>query len=149
MSLTKNQLEKLEPLTNHPKYGKLLQVAIGNWEDCDPIKEDYGIWFNEKQNTWTDYTYTTNDMNDCPKCLIGSAIANCKNNFVTEAHYPNGLKMDPQIIKASEEYSLLPEEVCSLVAGFDLGDALFIHKEAYDFGKQVSMILFNDKENEC
>lgn len=127
--LTQDQKLKLEPLTHHEKYGKLLIEAMRSWETIRPERRCFGIDLKES-NTWGLYKFVNKFANKCC-CLIGAALLDKKSNV---NHY---------VASAVDIYSVLPNEIENLIGGFDQ-DSSFSSSEAYDFGRQVSEIIFGE-----
>lgn len=123
--LTQEQIEKLEPLTLHPKYGKLLKSAISSWKKCKPESRHFGVI--KKDNKFC------RDKNWKGCCLIGASLLN--------------KKADEDILGSAVKKYKLDEikEVWDLVYGFDglsKDTALHIkYEEAYDFSKKVKEVL--------
>lgn len=122
MSLTQEQIQKLQPLTQHPKFGKLLQDAIEIWkkENIIPVIKDFGVIPYE-----TDLIYIIRDKG-C--CLLGAALVNkpCHKAFF------NTIK---------EYYNLSISEYDGLWVGFDIEPLFSEDFEAWKFGKQVHEII--------
>src|SRR5690606_30806684 len=104
--LTQDQIDKLQLLTQHSKFGKLLQDAIEVWKrkDVAPVHGSFGIYdINNK------FVFDPDDeCNNC--CLVGAALYN-KNVIVS----------DKEIFtpSASKAFNLSNNEIRSLFAGFD------------------------------
>ena len=127
--LTPEQKSKLEPLTHHEKYGKILIEAMKSWETIRPERRCFGIDLKES-NIWELYKFANEFANECC-CLIGAALLDKKSNV---NHY---------VVSAVDIYSVLPNEIENLIGGFDQ-DSSFSSSEAYDFGLQVSEIIFGE-----
>lgn len=125
--LTDTQLEKLEPLTKHPRYGKLLNNAIETWKNYGIQKFSYGIF------PIADQFQVDSRCKGC--CLIGASIVNKKTDQEIYA-------------KCASLYELNEKEVGAIIGGFDDLGMIAQNidpsaKNAYDFGKNVSEMLFN------
>ncbi len=123
--LTQDQKDKLEPLTRHEKYGKLLQEAIKGWEKVNPAKKRYGIYHKvSKFELDVENPFVTG----C--CLLGAAmlLKNSDTDYVLDS-----------VLKTFPEIS--DDEACELMSGFDADDPLY-RTEAFNFGLEVSKILF-------
>ena len=117
--LTEIQKLKLEPLTHHEKYGKLLINAMKTWETIHPKQREFGV-FRGKDSKWE-----ADSEIGC--CLIGAAITG-KNS------------RHERICTAIKYFSLDRKDMWSLSDGFD--DHSTNDSEAWLFGKTVSDILF-------
>jgi hypothetical protein len=117
--LTKNQKSKLEPLTHHEKYGKLLADAIKTWETVHPKQREFGVFRG------TDSKWETDSEIGC--CLLGAAVAgkDSRNN------------MFMSLIKS---FSLEEKDIWPISDGFDGHSD--DKSEAWLFGKTVSDIVF-------
>lgn len=128
--LTQDQKDKLESLTKHERYGKLLIDALISWETNNPKQKMYGVtrWNNEIKSNWEVRT----DRDGC--CLVGASILGKSesDSFIGEATY---------------NFGLVISEILSLANGFDLVDQTRSDDvNAYNFGKQVAEILFHDSK---
>lgn len=137
--LTQEQIEKLEPLTKHPRYGKILKDAMVNWmlPNVSPrmLRDVWGVL----GVTWINDRYVING-NFCD--LIDGFVANKQNID------PNYRK---DIIPWCEDIAMQYAEVTfveirMLNEGFEqiIGISSLEFPEAYDFGKQVSIAIFGD-----
>lgn len=118
--LTPEQKSKLEPLTHHEKYGKILIEAIKSWEKTIPTRHMFGIKF---ENNWKLEPFA----HKCC-CLIGAALLDKKavvNNFSKSIAYT---------------YQITEYESDQLIAGFDQNT--YSNSEAFRFGKSISKIIF-------
>jgi hypothetical protein len=124
--LTQEQKDQLEPLTHHPKYGKLLQEAIKGWEKVNPKTEKFGIYLDNGE--FKLIVEDTPGMTGC--CLVGSVMMNKKsdNEYITDS-----------VINLFRQIS--ENETSGLMSGFDCDEVLF-KDEAYEFGKEINKILF-------
>src|SRR5574338_1311383 len=121
--LTQEQLQKLESLTKHTKYGFILRGAIRSWKKCRPAKNAYGISLKHyKTNTIT----RSKNYKGC--CLLGAFFLGKKNS---------------KIIKILDNVDiLLPEnEYNGLIRGFDGHENKNYSLDAYEFGKKVNQIV--------
>lgn len=121
--LTPEQKSKLEPLIHHEKYGKILIEAMKSWEKTNPVRRCFGIELKES-NTW--------GLNKFPRkwcCLIGAALLDKQSNV---NHY---------VKSAADIYSVFLNEIENLIGGFDQNSPS-CSSDAYDFGRQVSEIIF-------
>lgn len=119
--LTENQKSKLEPLTHHEKYGKLLFDAIKTWETIHPKQREFGV-FRGKDSKWE-----ADSEIGC--CLIGAAITG---------------KDSTMLIEVSEYFPIEQKDMWRLSDGFD--DHSNNESEAWLFGKTVSDIVFGKEE---
>lgn len=121
--LTQDQIEKLEKLTIHPKYGTILEAAIVGWKRCKPESKHFGI--SAKHDKFCrDRSYK-----GC--CLIGASLLNKK---VKKGMFETII----------EKYFLNIDELWSLIYGFDKsGEGILSvkYEEAYKFGKSVREVL--------
>lgn len=125
--LTQDQKDKLEPLTLHPRFGKLLKEAMKTWESATPKRATWGATrFDDKCNLLDKWELRKNS-NEC--CLVGASIIG-KN--LTEN----------DIIESANNYFKLDGDAWDLVCGFDCSDNLEFSHEAGKFGKKVTDILF-------
>jgi len=116
--LTQNQKDKLEPLTNHPKFGKLLSAAIKTWENINP-----------KQFTFCD------DYRNCKNCcLVGASVLN---------EYMSFENIESAITLAHENFNITEYDVITLSDGFDNNPSY--EAEGYKFGKAVADIVIGVK----
>ena len=88
--LTQDQKNQLNPLTLHPKFGRLLTEAIKTWETMTP-----------KQRTFCDDT-----MNNC--CLVGASVLN---DYILSSNWKSAVTL------ASEKFT--GYEVVTVSDGFD------------------------------
>ncbi len=125
--LTQNQKDKLELLTHHEKFGKLLIDAMKTWETATPKQKTWGITrYDDKYNLLDKWEFRK-DSNEC--CLIGGSMIN---QALT--------KYD--IVESATNYFKLDDTAWDLICGFDSSDDLEFSNEAGKFGKQVADILF-------
>ena len=125
--LTQDQKDKLEPLTLHPKFGKLLQEAMKTWETATPKQKTWGATrFDDKYNL-LDKWELRKDSNEC--CLIGASMIEKSS---TEC----------DIVESVNDCFKLDDTAWDLICGFDSSDNLEFSNEAGKFGKQVADILF-------
>ena len=117
--LTQNQKDKLEPLTNHEKYGKLLIDAIKTWETIHPKQREFGV-FKGKDSKWEADSET-----GC--CLIGAAIAGKDSQ-------------DDRFLVITKSFLFEEKDIWPISDGFD-GHSND-ESEAWLFGKTVSDIVF-------
>lgn len=130
--LTQEQIEKLELLTKHPRFGQILQDAMSNWiqPNINPVHGDFGVIYSNDRFILE---------KDCC-CLIGSFILGKKNLNPLEEEETLRCELAGQYLDISYW------EITAIVDGFDQRMLKFnaSFPEAYDFGKQVSLILFGD-----
>lgn len=125
--LTQDQKDKLEPLTKHEKFGKLLIEAMKTWETATPKQKTWGAKrFDDKCNL-LDKWELRKDSNEC--CLIGAAMIE---KSLTEY----------DIVESANNYFKLDDTAWDLICGFDSSDDLEFSHDAGKFGKQVADILF-------
>lgn len=116
--LTENQLIQLQPLTEHPKYGKILQDAIPVWQNVIPILGSFGI---------SGFPIFESQIG-C--CLLGAAMVGKENFSEKWSEITN------------KYFNLTKEEHHSIQYGFDgLDKSIATNKDAYFFGKEVSNIV--------
>lgn len=124
--LTQNQKDKLEPLTHHEKFGKLLIEAMKTWETATPKRKTWGATrFDDKYNLldkWELRKYS----NEC--CLIGASII--------------GKSTKDGIVESANDCFKLDNTAWDLICGFDSSDDWESSNEAIKFGRQVADILF-------
>lgn len=121
--LTPEQKSKLELLTHHEKYGKILIEAIKSWELSKPMRRLFGIRFAD---TWKLEPFSNNCC-----CLIGAALL----------YKPANVNNYCQSI--TDNFSISVNETENLINGFDQNHS-FCSSEAYNFGRQVSEIIFGE-----
>lgn len=123
--LTENQKSKLEPLTHHPKFGKLLIEAMKTWEISTPKQKTWGTTrFDKHYNLLAKWELS----NQCC-CLVGASMVG---KTLTEN----------DIIASVDKYFELDYTAWDLVGGFDSSDDFEFSTDAGNFGKQVADILF-------
>lgn len=120
--LTQDQKLKLEPLTHHEKYGKLLIDAMKTWENFYPKQREFGV-FRGKESKWEAYE------NGC--CLIGAAIVG------KDSHYD-------RCTAVMKSFLFEEKDIWTLTNGFD--GHCDNESEAWLFGKTVSDIVFGKEE---
>jgi len=134
--LTEEQKIKLEPLTQHPKYGQLLTDAMKTWEFTTPKKQTSGITkfkINLKKESIQigQWKLDTADDNCC--CLVGAFLLGKDST-------------EDMIGSASNAMNISRIEVWKLIDGFDETISLSDTKsETYQFAKSVSQCLFGEK----
>lgn len=121
--LTQNQINNLELLSNHPKYGSILRDALNTWkrEDVNPGYNGFGIDTSDFE------VYVVSSKQTC--CLLGAALIGQKRlqGFVETLEFL---------------YKISYEEFRSLWHGFDkLDDKKSCLKEAYEFGESARNAL--------
>lgn len=122
--LTDQQIEKLKPLCNHPRFGKLLSDAIKVWKEPDVqiSCKGFGVYLNLSEV----YSFD-NDNKQC--CLIGAAILG-KSSHVSMKVFCN------------MEYSMSEQDYDDLWLGFDSRTDLKINDyEVWKFGYNVRQIV--------
>jgi len=127
--LTQDQKSKLEPLTHHEKYGKLLIQAIETWETVKPGIESFGADRFDGETWFANWRLSPYE-NCC--CLVGAAIIgqNASESF-TET--------------AARMCNVTREEIWQVIYGFD-STKTNNESEAWLFGKTVSDIVFGKEE---
>lgn len=125
--LTQDQKDKLEPLTLHSKFGKLLKEAMKTWESATPKRATWGATRFDDNCNLLDKWELRKNSNEC--CLVGASMVG-KN--LTEN----------DIIESANNYFKLDGDAWDLVCGFDCSDNLEFSHEAGKFGKKVTDILF-------
>lgn len=121
--LTQDRKLKLEPLTHHPKYGKLLIDAMKTWETIYPKQREFGV-FRGKDSKW-EADYETG----C--CLIGAAIAEKDSQ-------------DDMFLVVTKSFLFEEKDIWVLSDGFD--NHSNDESEAWLFGKTVSDIVFGKEK---
>lgn len=145
--LTNEQIEKLDPLTKHPKFGILLQEAMNIWEgSVNPNHGDWGIYLDLSDNKF---------RIDGQCCLIGASLVNKKvNHAKIEGSDFDLFDLDhyEQIrMGFNQNYDFSNLEFNSLWKGFDAwsrGNDYYeplYDEDAFQFGLQVRKILFPDE----
>jgi hypothetical protein len=125
--LTPEQKSKLEPLTHHEKYGKLLIEAMKTWETTTPKQKTWGVTrFDDKYNL-LDKWELRKDSNEC--CLIGASMI--EKSFT-----------EYEIVESANDCFKLDDTAWDLICGFDSFDDLEFSNEANKFGRQVADMLF-------
>jgi hypothetical protein len=117
--LTQTQKNKLEPLTKHEKFGKLLIDAMKTWEFIHPKQREFGV-FRGKDSKW-EADFETG----C--CLIGAAITGKDS-------------LNDRFGTVMQSFSIDQKDMWRLSDGFD--DHSNNESEAWLFGKTVSDIVF-------
>lgn len=129
--LTQDQKNQLEPLTLHPRFGKLLTEAIKAWEVSSPKKGAYGVFFNSDEKGYR----FSDEKNHCC-CLIGAALYRLQSP-IEEGCYSSD---------ATSTYDICENEMTGLINGFDTDENQYgegkLYTEAYNFGLSVSNICF-------
>lgn len=123
--LTQEQKDKLEPLTKHERFGKLLIDAIKAWEIAKPEEGSYGV---ERDNLDDAFDFDSSDKH-C--CLLGAALYSKKSN-------------NPGYDWVIREYfQIESNEMTALHRGFDNSNINYLskYKEAFDFGQSVREIV--------
>lgn len=135
--LTEIQLKNLEPLTKHPKYGKLLCDAIEVWktENVYPITRRFGIAKNVFTNT---YCQESNEGSNQYCCLIGAAITGKE----VALKFPLVIAGIREVVLKNFQISY--EEMINLFQGFDCVNNFGLTNESYEFGKAVHLIVFKE-----
>jgi hypothetical protein len=128
--LDKEKLLKLEPLTKHEKFGRLLTEAIRGWEINDPVQCSYGIRSNNKK-------FFSYEESCC--CLISAALIDKKD----AGYIDEDLDIFSNVHQSAMlEFHLTKNEIYDLMSGFD-GDSLGKGSEAYNFAREIATILFD------
>lgn len=123
--LTSEQISKLEPLFEHPKFDRPLKEGVGVWKtEGIPLRGTWGvISCNVKWQL----------ISDKCCCLVAASMVNKPKYYTLEEDF-------------EKYYDLSKEEYLGLMAGFDSyihrPDWEKIHKEAYQFGFEVGKIIF-------
>lgn len=124
--LTDQQIEELEPLTKHPKYGKLLSDTVEVWkrDDVIPANSQYGVWVRRGKFVFSDIS------KKC--CILGAALVN--------KEYDSdwcGLRE-----AISNFFEVYPDEQESISKGFDNFPKISATvEEAWEFGNQIFKII--------
>lgn len=142
--LTKRQIEELQPLTKHSKFGKLLADAIEVWKVADPIQNEFGVIRNTKKDEdgfeiyedCLDFTY---ERKCC--CLIGAAslYKEGPDSYLDDGDYAK--------LICKNTFSLSYIELDGLIRGFDgnlTADSFFYSQEAFTFASEVRKIIFGE-----
>jgi hypothetical protein len=126
--LTQDQLDQLKPLTEHPKFGKLLSDAIEVWkrDDVTPVYNYGGIWpiYSDKDTK----IWKLQDDNKC--CLIGASLTNKK--------YCSNLSYTEDVVI---HFNVYRNEICSLISSFDDNSHSDDDEEAKTFALKVREIV--------
>ncbi len=121
--LTEDHLIQLQPLTQHPKFGKLLQAAIQTWSlpDVTPAWGEYGV-------DYASDVIALMDANEC--CLLGASV-------VGKEWYYGSIFLT---IENSFQISL--DSMEGLFQGFDgYVETSSDDNEAFEFGLKVREII--------
>lgn len=125
--LTPEQINKLQTLTSHPKFGKLLIDAIIIWMYAIPKRETWGVIDHSDSNL-----VELTKENCC--CLIGAASVGKPNQNIRDL--------------ISDYFEISFEDYASLMCGFDGDRDLYggYHHDddAYSFGRNVARIVFSE-----
>lgn len=121
--LTQDQINRLNPLCDHPKYGRIVQHAMNNWRgDANPNSGAFGIGSSES-NIFEPIL----NNNSC--CLIGAALI-------------GQVEIEYSIIRtAMLFFQLSYEEFRSLWHGFDNYHENDCDQEVFAFGLAVRNAL--------
>lgn len=131
--LTQDQIDKLQPLLQHPKFGNLLKESIKNWKITTPSTGIYGIITNESNK------FEINPKLDNCCCLISSSLIGKYDHGSLENDRDYWANVHNS---ASSEYDISISEIEELMSGFD-GDFIGVNAEAYNFGKEVANIVID------
>lgn len=116
--LTNEQLEQLEPLCNHVRYGKILQDAIKIWMTREPVCGSFGV---------SGYPLFESTKG-C--CLLGASLVGKENFSSSWEEITN------------KYFSLSKKEHHSIQYGFDgLSEDYATDIDAFSFGKRVKDIV--------
>ena len=134
--LTQEQLEKLQPLTLHSKFGKFLEDAVEVWKNANPNQHSYGVG-----SSYTSEPIMEFDCDSVPDCcLIGAAVLG-KNIPL----YDENVKMDEWDRTCNKYFGLTREEIHAMIQAFDDGIIMDNHDpEAFEFASQVRKIVFGE-----
>lgn len=132
--LTEEQKIKLEPLTHHPKYGKLLIDAMKTWDFTTPSQNTIGITRWESDRFSDDviplYKWKIDESYNNCCCLVGASLLG------KDSHH--NLKVSILI-----SFDISRSDVKQLIDGFDgVIDFVDSNHEGYKFAKLVSQCLF-------
>jgi hypothetical protein len=122
--LTQDQKEKLEPLTKHKSFGKLLIEAMKTWEIVDP-RSGFGVdrWGSDDNLL----KFWKLDSHNSGCCLLGASIL--------------GKDSTGSFIESVEkEFQINHGTAWELSDGFE--NCASVETEASLFGEQVSEIVF-------
>lgn len=132
--LTEIQKSKLEPLTHHPKYGKLLIDAMKTWDFTTPSQNTIGITRWESDRFTDDvipvYKWKIDEgYNNCC-CLVGAFLLG------KDSHHDVWDSI-------SISFNISRSNVRQLIDGFDgVINSVDSNHEGYQFAKSVSQCLF-------
>ncbi len=130
--LTQEQLEKLQPLTLHPRFGKFLEDAIKGWKTNNPVQGTYGVSSNYCTPPIMELDCS---LNRC--CLIGAATLG------KEIPEYNGMDDWDRTCKA--HFGLKLNEIHAMIQAFDDGVIMDNHDfKAFEFATQVRKIVFGE-----
>lgn len=122
--LNEQQIEQLELLTNHPKFGKLLLAAMETWKsDNNPKITYWGIRISD------DFDSYIENGAGC-SCLLGASLLN-KNHNECEDYFGSVRRI----------YNLDETEPMELMAGFDSKYENVGRTEAFNFAAKIAMIV--------
>lgn len=135
--LTQDQLNQLQPLTQHSRFGNLLIKSIEGWKISNPKDGNYGLELKTNFNTLE--TILVPDQFDNCTCLFGAAMIG---SIVEKPTFDNP---DDPFERTVKKLGFSDNVRHSLVIGFDnlsISDCDFIiDQEAYDFAQQVRKIV--------
>jgi hypothetical protein len=131
--LTQEQKDKLEPLTNYKRFGKLLIDAMHTWEFSKPVCAKLGITrYSKDKELVKFFEFSDSDIQkEC--CLVGASLFGKQSDFITVA--------------LNDYFNIDTLEMIHLESGFDSHDGHDprITTEAFEFGKSVGKIVFEKK----
>lgn len=124
--LTLEQKEKLEPLTHHEKYGKILIDAMKTWETVTPNTGIFGVRIIS--NTFT-------LLNNSTCCLIGASLAG-----------KTAIESDDLSTESFKSLKLNEIVMWDIIRGFDsFRNQINIKSEPFIFGRTVADIVLSEK----
>lgn len=145
--LTQEQLKRLYPLCDHPRFGKILDDAIQIWkkEKVQPKREIFGIEFKNKFFELDEEIKLINDVYYC--CLLGAAMIGKENKLLDNKNIVN--RNVEFYKKCAEYYNLTELEIVHIINGFDNPEDFIKPDEFYNdaekFGNDVYLAIWDEK----
>lgn len=138
--LTQEQLHRLYPLCDHPRFGKILDDAIQIWikEKVQPKREIFGIEFKSKFFELDEEIELINDTYHC--CLLGAAMVGKENKLLDKENVVN--RYMEFFKKCAEYYEVTDLEIVRIVNGFDDETITINDNDATNFGNAINLALW-------